>query len=78
MHTFIYKIGCYILHLKQNIKPNIIKVLAMHEDYNVGYFGDDRLKKTEPYCSNECTITMWCVYAVLAVTGQPKLNLAAG
>ena len=50
----------------------------MHEDYNVGYFGDERLKKTAPYGSNECTITRWCVYVVLAVTGQPKLNLAVG
>ena len=78
MHTFIYKIGCYILHLKQDIKSNGIKVLAMHEDYNVGYFGDERLKKTAPYGSNDCTITRWCVYVVLAVTGQPKLNLAVG
>ena len=50
----------------------------MLEDYNVGYFGDERLKKNEPYYLNVCTNTKQSVYIDLLVTGQPKLNLVVG
>jgi len=50
----------------------------MQEDYNVGYFGDERLKKTALYYLNVCTNSKQSVYVGLAVTGQPKLSLVAG
>jgi len=50
----------------------------MHENYNVGYFGDERLKKTAPYYLNVCTNTKQSVYVDLLVTGQPKLSLVVG
>ncbi len=50
----------------------------MHEDYHVGYFGDERLKKRRYPYSNECITSRRCVYVGLAETGRPKLNLVAG
>jgi|PlaIllAssembly_1097288.scaffolds.fasta_scaffold100850_2 hypothetical protein len=50
----------------------------MQEDYNVGYFGDERLKKTVPYYLNVCTNTKQSVYVDLPVTGQRKLSLVVG
>lgn len=50
----------------------------MHEDYHVGYFGDERLKKTAVFSSNEYIVSRRFVCVGSAETERMKLNSVVG